>query len=884
MKRLLLVALLSLLVARQAEAAIRYASPSGSGSACTVISTPCTLNTAISQLVAGDTLVLKDGTYNLSATLTNPLPSGTSANAYTSMIAENFGAAHVKASSGMTNIILLNANRRWIRFAGLDLDCENRVTGNDCQGFRISTEAVIEDLIFEDNIVQNCRNNCVVLGDATLRTSLRRNSIGPTTYTVAGTLLYNRGIDGVIERNDLHGGASCMTILSSVGGGKRNRFRYNKCRDEIVNPDTGGRGVNVTAGTALADANEISFNFFYNLLHKGVLARSSHTKIDNNTFWNVVGINVHLDTASTQNVRVRNNIMLAGGTAITDVSTAAVKQTNLTSGTPSAIFQNTATGDLCLKSTATGAINQGTAIVGFAFNGSAPDIGACETIDTAAITAVSTDSSIDILLPSNIAAFLPLLPASGITGFTLSDSRTVTSASRLSDSIIRLTYTGTCTGGTLAYTPGNVTDNARIGNLINQPLFAFSGKTIANDCGGGIPPPPPGLHISYALDDGSGTNANDGTANNLDGTLTAGPTWVSGHTGSAVYFAPSVQDYIAVPYGNAVNPSTQSLTIALAVLVDSNATAGTFNVLAAPSGTNQRMQIAAFNGTWSLGIQATDVQPNTEFPLTAAWTRLCVNLDSGTDTATLNVNGVAGTTPQSVIAYTSYALAGNIDIGRRSGVTNSFGFAGDDFATWTSVESCADDYAAWSPAAGGGTGDFTQVAYQFYLARKDAAGNLLKLPSPAAAINAPISIPAGGVVDMEIQVNCDNVANCDPLGMVLQRAPIGVDTWSDVSDADIGAASFYGTADGDSAIPSGVPTCPISGALTCVNGGTIRTANAVPTIDLGQNQSTVNRYIVKVNESSRFRLINQDRNVFGSYGTDCANCPTVNIVGAYAGF
>jgi hypothetical protein len=115
--------------------------------------------------------------------------------------------------------------------------------------------------------------------------------------------------------------------------------------------------------------------------------------------------------------------------------------------------------------------------------------------------------------------------------------------------------------------------------------------------------------------------------------------------------------------------------------------------------------------------------------------------------------------------------------------------------------------------------------------------------------------------------------------MVLQRAPIGVDTWSDVPDTDIGAASFYGTSDTDPAIPSGVPTCPISGALVCVDGGTARTASAVPVIDLGQNESTVNRYLVKVDEGSRFRLRNQDGSILGTY----AQYPTVNVVGAYAG-
>lgn len=46
-----------------AEAATRYAGPSGSGTSCTNSSTPCTVATALSQIVCGDTLVLQNGTY-----------------------------------------------------------------------------------------------------------------------------------------------------------------------------------------------------------------------------------------------------------------------------------------------------------------------------------------------------------------------------------------------------------------------------------------------------------------------------------------------------------------------------------------------------------------------------------------------------------------------------------------------------------------------------------------------------------------------------------------------------------------------------------------------------------------------------------------------------
>jgi hypothetical protein len=55
--------LFSLAVNASALAATYYASPVGSGASCTIES-PCTLNTGLGKLAAGDTLYLRGGTYN----------------------------------------------------------------------------------------------------------------------------------------------------------------------------------------------------------------------------------------------------------------------------------------------------------------------------------------------------------------------------------------------------------------------------------------------------------------------------------------------------------------------------------------------------------------------------------------------------------------------------------------------------------------------------------------------------------------------------------------------------------------------------------------------------------------------------------------------------
>ena len=68
-----------------AWAATHYVSPSGSGTTCSS-STPCSLTTGISQGVAGDEVILKDGTYT---TALNTVRDGTSDTARITFRAEN---------------------------------------------------------------------------------------------------------------------------------------------------------------------------------------------------------------------------------------------------------------------------------------------------------------------------------------------------------------------------------------------------------------------------------------------------------------------------------------------------------------------------------------------------------------------------------------------------------------------------------------------------------------------------------------------------------------------------------------------------------------------------------------------------------------------------
>ena len=112
-----LVACLGLLAAA-AEAATYYASPGGSGEACTSTS-PCTLNRCVQNADGpnGHTCILKNGTYNQS------FPSfsgGTSVANRPTFRAENRRQASIR--SGATNILDLSASEAYSLRTGIVFD------------------------------------------------------------------------------------------------------------------------------------------------------------------------------------------------------------------------------------------------------------------------------------------------------------------------------------------------------------------------------------------------------------------------------------------------------------------------------------------------------------------------------------------------------------------------------------------------------------------------------------------------------------------------------------------------------------------------------------------------------------------------------------------
>lgn len=490
------------------------------------------------------------------------------------------------------------------------------------------------------------------------------------------------------------------------------------------------------------------------------------------------------------------------------------------------------------------AIDAGVAHSGFTCNG-ACDIGAYETFTFASATVNENilDVTLDMSLntPVRVTTTGWSVRVGGVT-------RTVASATKLtnSDSVVRVTFQGDpCEVGQtwdVSYSQtGTTTDSALIGGTANQELSAFTNQSATNGCGSAPPADPGTPHIYYKLDENTGTTATD-EQGNVNGTLTGTvtPSWVTGKHGSAVSFADLTDQRITVGYGNGVDLTSQSLTICMGAFPLAGTESANYVVFGAPRGTNQRFHIGRNGGTWGIGIGSSSHGVNADFPVAAGWAFLCVVADSASDMATLYVNGVAGTSSESVKSY-SHTLAGNFEIGTLPTFLNG-AVTVDEFRVYQSALSAsdiADLYLAWEPSTPTPTGTYTQVAHQW---------QLLRVPeTDYGAPSATVSVIVGGAVSLVTQVDCTG-SDCDPTGLKLYYSCALCDTAGellpvpDVPSSD--GVSFIGSAVDVDVLTSTVECC-LSGSLTENDGSTQLTASAVPLIDLAQDASFVRRSVLK---------------------------------------
>jgi hypothetical protein len=927
-----LLFLLNVFVVSTAHATYYWAGPSGDNAAAcldidsTAIETdPLSYGTinraAVCATAAGDTIVVKAGTYtgvnNRIKTDSNCtgtcLASGTSVDNMTTIRgAPGEAIPVIRIGTGDMIAITPQFPRNWIKIQDLTFDGLGQ-SGADCT-LNLAGQHIIVDTV----TVKNSYNHNICGFGTTLHSLTVRNSTltgagggGPEGAPGDGNgySIYYNGDNLVFEHNvcGRNRGGCVHAFAEGTPNADNAIIRYNWITGVQTSTASECFGM-VTDGTPsqiygnILDGSSCSGvgNSY------GIWTIAGSASIYNNLIyeWNGAGIQV----TSTSGTVARNNILFGNTSgisgAITSTHNACTAATTCGSSkiTITALTDITvSTSDFRHKAGSLG-INAGTTSIGTRACNGVCDLGPFETIGFS--TATIDLNTMDVTLGMSVNT--PLLPASGITGFTVGctgvgcGTPVVASAARKSgaDSVVRLTISGivgdACDASqtwTVTYSgTGNLTDSQLLGNTANQGVSAFAAQPVTETCSGSSTPPPAGLHIHYKLDDGSGTNANDETANplNLDGTLTNGPTWTAtAHTDGGVTTTDATNQRIAVPYGSGVNPSTHSLTIAVGVLVDATVGANARFYLGATSGTNQRFHVATNTGTWRLGIQSSSASASaSNLSVTAGWTRLCLVMDSGADTATLYVNGVAGT-GGAAKAYTSYTLASNISVGSPFDTNESPGTTYDEFKVWTSVESCADDYAAWEQVSPTPTGTYEQKTHKWQRLRNKADGSAEDFTISGITNGITMSVMVGGAIALITQIDCTG-ANCDPTGARLYYSRNG-GTFIQVPDIfSSDGVRFYGTPDVD--VVSGTVECCLTGALTENDGPTNTTASAIPLFDLDQNASFVRRSILKFDpsvsdgDSYCFKEYHQTDIAMDAYTPSGGACVTIVGVSAGIGF
>lgn len=500
-------------------------------------------------------------------------------------------------------------------------------------------------------------------------------------------------------------------------------------------------------------------------------------------------------------------------------------------------------------------INAG-ADLGAAFCGSAPDRGRYEVCapQSAAIDTVNVDLAMDGI-------YLPYSPQSGATGWSVSCSPscgtlTVANVTALSNSVLRVQISGFTGGFCLNTQTITVSYSSATGSLLDsvgQPVYSFSSFPVTNNCSGSGPPTLPGSpYIIYELDG----NVNDSSGGARHGTQSGGA-FVAAKHGQGLQGTLGSAVSVTAPYGSGINPSTQSLTIAVGYFVPAGETGSDITVFGSSLGTNQRFYIQAKGGTWQVGIQATAVSAATpsDLSVTEGWNHLCLRVDSGADVATLYKNGVAATMGRGLQSYTSYTLASNLGFGLPSGFTASGGGGGiwDRAVLYTSLESCSAIYDNWEPPPPSSSAGYAQVSYRWERVYQHGG-----LPIPIGTINTPIEVVEAGAVALVVQVDrtgsngaalsivpryCHNAVAL-PIQYPLVACTGGFNHVIPVTIGADGIGLWGGTV--EVGLNAGVADCCVSGSLVEHDGNTILAAPVERIIVLNQDHSTVYRYIIRV--------------------------------------
>lgn len=840
------------------QAATYYVATNGSNSNDGLSETTpfLTVPFCASTMVAGDTCLVRGGTYSSGEVRFSR--SGTSSAPITlaaypgELPVLDFGDQQstrrilIQDSSSFNNPI------GWIVIRGFEL-----TNGHDGIKYHNLHDAIISNNHIHDNGYMG------ILGIGGTRIRFERNIIhhnGRFAACDAGTTTL------CIQDHGIYAHGSHYTIVNNI-------FYYHQGFGVQQN---GSSSSTSQAGPEFAGAsNWIVANntFAYSRTRGGYVVwggACDNTRIENNIFYenniekpsNPQGVEFVGATASL-GISIKNNHFYAsgsGGTAAIGPNAPVdlVASSNVINVSPPAFVNggsNALPASPDFRLTARSPVN--TALANeFPSNGV---VGAFQPPATPTVASITTNK-ITVTLPMNAAVPVQNLSTAGVSFSCTSNvcpgSPAVSSVSRVpnTDSQPEITLSGITGNACLSHADavtvsynsatGSWTGNDNIGPYpgLHQQILSFTNVTVTNDCTGSGPPGGSAAHITYAMENGSGTTVTDSSGNGLHATTSG--SWVSGKTGFGLNVAGGTTQQTTIPYGSGINPTTQSMTWVVPVFVATGTTSSSNFVFGAEAGTDQRGYLAGTSGTWKVGRQNinTTAAGASNLAVTEGWNHLCARWDSTTDTVTLYKDGVAGT-GGATGSYTSYTLATNFEapiLGTNfpSTVTET---TYDDVQVFTSLQDCAALYAAWNAPPPAQAGTLKQDAIQFQGVVLDQSGS----PIVVGPSVKTISVPKGGGAVILFQVLCQSGTDCAQTAFKLVAAKNGTGVWQQITSIDVFGTWMWGVTT-EPNLNSGTRSTRLEGSCAVTAGSTQLTADQVPSLAIPQTGCTVLGYLVHV--------------------------------------
>ena len=398
MKKLLFLAILLLFYAAEGvEAATRYVDGSLVSDCITgnysIANRNCagsdgdawnTLAEGISNTSTADTLWIRAGIY--AERINNTVPAGNSDSARTIIAGYPGDAKPILRPTTIPVVNLLGDDTKFITLKNLEFNGQSRTSGIHI----VLTSTDGSDSIggatyitLEEVDIKNCTVGTTCVGwamyakDGVVGFPAFNRFINSTITNTTSHGLYVTNNDNVIEGNtfsniDKWAVQFYNGDLGTARSIKRVTFKRNVIYDSGPT-NSGGIVFGAAAGGVI-----VHNNLIYNMVGSGVQFNggAGDNKVYNNTITgNSVGVYVS-STVSSGN-ELKNNLIL-GNTTNVEGGAYLTLTTNLTTGTIGDYVNDAAANDYTLKA-ATAAINGGTAVAGYVYNGSAPDIGAFET-------------------------------------------------------------------------------------------------------------------------------------------------------------------------------------------------------------------------------------------------------------------------------------------------------------------------------------------------------------------------------------------------------------------------------------------------------------------------------------------------------------------------